>query len=133
MHAPNQTIQLDRMAATRIVSTPTALDEMVTPDNVIVLRVAPDELFIFPPSDVTLDDEWAIVKTDSSLAGAWISAEESSDILTRLCEWEIPSARPSFAQGMVAGIPTKLWLEADRTLLLVPAPYVAEMEERITH
>ncbi len=132
MHAPNQTIQIDRMAATRIVATPAALDAMVTPDDVIVLRVAPDEAFIFPPTDVTLTDAWAIVKTDSSLAGAWVSAEESADILTRLCEWEAPSARPAFAQGMVAGIPTKLWLEADRTLLLVPAPYVAEMEERIS-
>ena len=132
MHAPNHTIQLDRMAATRIVSTPAALDAMTTPDDVVVMRVAADEVFIFPPTEVTVDDEWAIIKQDSYLAGAWISAEESDRILLHLCEWEVPSARPTFAQGMVAGIPCKLWLETDRTLIMVPAPYVAEMEERIS-
>ncbi|MGB1253929.1 MAG: hypothetical protein ACPG8W_25190 [Candidatus Promineifilaceae bacterium] len=125
-------MQIDRMGATRIVSTPAALDAMTTPDDVIVLRVASDEAFIFPPTAITLDDAWAIVKQDSSLAGVWMSADESLYLLERLCEWELPAERPAFAQGMVAGIPAKLWFEVDRTLLLVPAPYAAEMEGRIS-
>jgi len=32
----------------------------------------------------------------------------------------------------VAGVPTKLWLEPERVLFLVPTPYAADFEERMS-
>jgi hypothetical protein len=43
----------------------------------------------------------------------------------------VPNGRPAFAQGAVAGIPTKLWLEDDQVLFIVPAPYAADFAERM--
>ena len=41
------------------------------------------------------------------------------------------AASSAFAQGAVAGIATKLWFEAGRVLLIVPAPLIADFEERM--
>lgn len=124
--------KLNRFATTRIVATPQALDAAAWPAGTITLRSAPDEVWLTPlVEDAAVDDPHAIIIKDSSLAGVWLPAEEALAILERLCEWEIPSARPAFAQGSVAGVATKLWLEEDRILIIVPAPYAAEMEERL--
>lgn len=127
-------LKLNRFATTRIVATPAALDAAKWPEGTIALRSAADELWLTPAIDIeelSVDDPHAIIIKDSSLAGIWLPSAEALAILERLCAWEVPSARPAFAQGSVAGIATKLWLEKDRILIIVPAPYAAEMEERI--
>ncbi|MEZ4726271.1 MAG: hypothetical protein R3E79_03955 [Caldilineaceae bacterium] len=53
------------------------------------------------------------------------------DFLERTCEWEPPHTRPAFAQGMVAGLPVKLWFEPERVLFVIAAPYAADLAERI--
>ncbi|MEM7115352.1 MAG: hypothetical protein AAF614_23120 [Chloroflexota bacterium] len=116
---------------TRIVGTAVSLDALTLPNEAIFLRIAPDEAYIYPPTAVELDDEWAIVKQDSGLAGVWIAADMMADLLEHLCEWEVPTVRPVLCQGMIAGLPTKLWFEEDRCLLLVPSSLAAEMEARI--
>ena len=125
--------ELNRLPATRIVST--ALDGAVWPADRLVLRTAADELLIIPPvadvSSVTSRDPYAIVVEDASYAGVWLGADEAAAILQRHCEWRVAAQRPQFAQGAIAGIATKLWLEADRVLFVVPAPYAVEFEERI--
>ena len=127
----NETIRLKRLTMTRIVGTAVSLDALTLPDDVIFLRLAPDEAYIYPPTKVELSDEWAIVKQDSGMAGAWMPAEMMTDLLERLCEWEVPTVRPVLCQGMVAGLPAKLWVEKERALLLVPGSLLAEMEARI--
>ena len=131
--------ELDRLLATRIVSTPSALDGVVRavhelPLQAVVMRTAPDEMLIFPPQpDLTVADEHAIVIEDTGWAGGWFSAEEALDFLSRQAEWEIPSERPAFAQGSVAGVATKMYFEEDRVFFVVPAPYSAEMADRMNH
>ena len=47
-------------------------------------------------------------------------------------DWELPSGRPALAQGLVAAVPAKLWLEADGTARLIClAAYAAELHERV--
>ena len=123
---------LNRIPITHIVATPTALDAVQLPDGRLSFRIAADELLITPPApDTTVDDPHAIVVPDSGFAGVWLPADEALKFLERECEWELPHERPAFAQGAVAGIATKLWLEHDRVLIIVPAPFAADFEERM--
>jgi hypothetical protein len=128
---------LNRIPAIRIVAAPAALDALVLPDASLGLRVAADELLVIQ-SDLTqpgpvrgISDPHAIVEPEGGFAGAWWPAEDAHALLTRACEWGPPAARPAFAQGAIAEVPAKLWLEERRALILVPAPLQADFEERI--
>jgi hypothetical protein len=125
--------EFSRMLATRIVAQPDALDGIAGADDLILMRVAADELLIFPPQDVTISDEFAIIIEDGSFSGGWFAMEEALDFLLYNTEWELPAARPAYAQGNVAGIATKLHFLEDRVLIIVPAPYAQEMEDRMSH
>lgn len=126
---------LKRIAATRIVAKPNALDSADIPQSSLALRFAADELFVTPPlqdESIILDhDPHAIIISEGGFAGTWLAIAEASDFLQRNCLWELPNGRPAFAQGAVAGIPTKLWLEEDQVLFIVPAPYAVDFAERL--
>lgn len=127
---------LNRIPATRIVATPAALDAASWPAGALVLRFAPDEVWVNSAADTAelaaiVPDPHAIVEPDSGFAGAWLPAGALLDFLARAAEWAPPTGRPAFAQGAAAGLPVKVWLEADRALILVPAPYAADLEERM--
>lgn len=125
---------LNRLTATRIVAKPQALDAFSAPAGALVLRFAPDEMFITPPlasvEAIMALDEYAIVIDECSFSGVWLSMDEALERLPYHCEWELPTERPAFAQGAVAGVPTKLWFGHDQVLLMVSSPFSAEMEER---
>ncbi len=125
---------LERMMATRVVTTPTALEATVWPADMLVLHVAPDELLVvgnFRADLILSHDPHAIVVAETGFASVWLTAAEALDFLERACEWELPRQRPAFAQGAVAGLPLKLYLEADRVLFIVPAPFMADLQERL--
>jgi hypothetical protein len=124
--------ELKRIQGTRIVATPSALDRAPWPVDALTLRLAADELFVTTPVTADLiDDPHAIVAPDGGFAALWLPATEALDFLERTCEWELPHTRPAFAQGMVAGLPVKLWLEAEQILFVVAAPYAHELAERL--
>jgi hypothetical protein len=119
------------MPATRIVAKPEALNAASWPADALVLRIAQDEVLVLPPVDsVKLVDEHAIVVTDTGFAGVWLAKVEAEMLLERVCDWELPKERPAFAQGAIAGIPAKVWLETERVLIMVPAAYTHDFEER---
>ena len=123
---------LNRIGGTRIVATPAALDTAPWPSDALVLRLAADEAFVTTPVAAdAIADPHAIVAPDGGFAGVWLPTAEALDFLERTCEWELPPARPAFAQGMVAGLAVKLWLEEDRILFIVPAPFAMELAERM--
>ena len=129
-----------RVSAIRIVSTPAALDAAQWPSATLVLRLASDEVWVVSEltslaetSGILTHDPHAIVMPDASFAGLSLPADEARRFLERTCEWALPSERPAFAQGAVAGLAMKLWFEQDRVLLIVPAPFAHELEERIGH
>ena len=124
--------ELKRLPATRIVANPESLDEITWPDEALVLRFASDEALILPPMGaVPISDPHAIIIADGGFAGVWVAADEAMAFLERACEWELPEERPSLAQGSVAGVATKVWLETDKVLFVVQAPYASEFEERL--
>jgi hypothetical protein len=99
-----------------------------------VLRFAPDEALVtgdVAPGLVAGLDPHAIVERESGFVAAWLPVSEALPLLARTCAFELPRERPAFAQGSVAEIPVKLWLETDRILLLAPRPFAADLEERL--
>ncbi len=124
--------RFSRLEATRIVAVPAALDRLALGPSELGFRLAPDELLLVPSNaHVAIDDPHAIVELDTGFAGAWVAIDEALSFLERACSWPIPTARPAFAQGAVAGLPVKLWLETDRVLFVVPAPFAADFEARL--
>lgn len=123
---------LERIRTTRIAANPAALDAARWPVGALVLRIAPDEVLVAGNAPLEFPgDAHAIVEQDEGFAAVWVPAGQALHFLERACEWELPQARPAFAQGAVAGLPMKLWFEADRILFLVPAPYATDLEERM--
>ena len=121
----------ERVHTTRIVATPAALDAARWPAGHVALRTAADEVLITPPlASPQVADEHAIVLADGSFFGGWIAPASALAVLERECEWEVPHARPAFAQGMVAGLPVKLWFESERVLVLVAEPLAHDLAER---
>lgn len=124
---------LERMIATRIVAMPTALDAVAWPADALVLRIAPDEVIVLTevePDLMLRHDPHAMVVTETGFVSVRLALDEAMEFLERNCEWELPATRPAFAQGMVAGLPLKLWFEAERVLFITPAPFAADLEER---
>ena len=124
--------ELKRLILTRIAATPAALDAATWPKEAIVLRTAPDELLIYPvQTEIVLVDPYAIVIEDGGNSGIWLHTSTALNFLERSCEWELPRERPAFAQGAVAGIPTKLWFEDEKVLFIVSAPFATELADRM--
>ncbi len=117
---------------TRFVAAPSALDALAFPDGGTLLRLAPDDLLIIHGGSlmVALGDEPIIQEKESGFVGWWLTPEELDHVVTHI-DWPLPTDRPALAQGLVAGVPAKLWLTEDRALLLCAAAYAHELEERL--
>ncbi|MCB0160367.1 MAG: aminomethyltransferase family protein, partial [Caldilineaceae bacterium] len=131
---------LARLDVVRLVATPAALDAASWPDDAMPLRTAPDEVLLVgqgAPLDAPdvlaarVPDPHVIAIADTSFAGVWLPADVAATVLSRVCEWALPAHRPAFAQGAMAELPVKLWLEEERTLIVVPAPFATDLVERV--
>jgi hypothetical protein len=123
---------LDRFTGTRVVALPRAIDAAVWPEGTLAFRLAPDEVLLTPAVNVTaLDDPHAIVELESGFSAMWLDHVAAVDLLERECDWELPQERPAFAQGLVAGLPVKIWFERDRVLFIVASPLAADLTERL--
>ena len=120
-----------RLAATRIVGEPHALDGYTAPDGMHMMRLAPDDLLVIPAlSEIELADPHAVVEPEAGFSGAWFEGSELAR-LQGVCSWEFPRRRPAFAQGQVAGLPAKLLFDTDRVLVVIPSSVVHSFVERI--
>lgn len=122
--------ELEALRATRIAANAAAIDEARWTAGTLALRIAPDEVLVIGGGRPTLSDPHAIVVEDGGWCGVWMPAAQAYPFLRSSAAWPVPDDRPAFAQGMIAGLPLKLWLEDDRVLFIVPAAFAAEFEER---
>jgi hypothetical protein len=122
---------LETLPGLRVVATPEALDGALWSEDAIVFRFAPDDAFAIGMSDVALADDNAIVEPERGFVGTWLTRDELVDHVQPHIEWPLPAARPALAQGLIAGVPAKLWLEDDRALLLCAAAYAHELTGRL--
>jgi hypothetical protein len=118
------------LPALRVVAAAEALDELVVPDEHPVLRLAPDDLLVIGAASVQVTGEHLVVD-EAGFVGWWLTAEELREQVVPHVDWPLPTARPALAQGLVAGVPAKLWLAEDRALLLCAAAYAHELQERL--
>jgi hypothetical protein len=103
----------------RVVATPAALDALASTTAATILRIAPDEALVTSHNAPLVDDPHAIVEPERAFLGTWIeTAEFDRDIRPHL-EWPVPDTRPWLGQGLVAGVPVKLYFETDGQVLIV--------------
>jgi hypothetical protein len=127
-------LALETIPGVRVVADAASIDRMVVADGAVVLRFAPDEVFTFYPKPGGEVDEGfpkAIVVRETGLVGCWLTPDELAARVVPHIDWALPADRPMLVQGLVAGVPAKLWLESGRTLLLCAAPYAVELAERL--
>ena len=117
------------LAGIRVVAPPAALEACRWPDGVAALRFAADDLFALAASSAEVPE--AVVEDERGFVGWWLSIEELHDHLLEHVDWPLPVERPVLAQGLIAGVPAKLWLTPDRVLLFTAAAYAHELMERL--
>ena len=123
---------LERLTGTRIVATPAALDAAIWPEGTLAFRLAPDELLVTPAVNATaLDDPHAIVRLETGFSAVWLDHVAAIDFLERECDWELPQERPAFGQGLVAGLPVKIWFEQNRVLFIAASPFATDLMGRL--
>lgn len=115
----------------RVVASPATLDRLVWPDGVTALRLAQDDLLVIGEAMLALGDEPAIVEKDAGFVGWWVTIEELTGRVLPHVDWRLPASRPALAQGLVAGVPAKIWLTDDRALVLCALAYAHELAERL--
>ena len=118
------------LPALRVVAAADALDELVAPAEHPMLRLAPDDLLVIGAASVQVSGEHLVVD-EAAFVGWWLTPEELREQVVPHVDWPLPTTRPALAQGLVAGVPAKLWLAEDRALLLCAAAYAHELQERL--
>jgi hypothetical protein len=121
---------LERLVGRRVVADPAAIDAMVAglPTSIVVIRAAPDDAFAIGVTGAAVDDPHAIIEDERGFVGGWCGID---DIRPHI-EWSVPTERPVLAQGSIAGVPAKLWIQDDDRVLLVTAvPYADVLAERL--
>lgn len=124
-------LALETLAGLRIVASPEALDGVKSSDETIALRLAPDDALFLDATEIQVTDDHAIAVPESGFVGVWLTSAQLVERVMPHIEWSMPEERPALAQGLVAGVPAKLWLDDDRALLLCAAPYAHELTERL--
>jgi hypothetical protein len=120
----------EALPALRVVAASEALDQFTLSGEHPMLRLAPDELLLIGAASVQVTGENLVVD-ETGFVGWWLTPEELREQVVPHVDWPLPTARPALAQGLIAGVPAKLWLAEDRALLLCAAAYAHELQERL--
>jgi hypothetical protein len=129
-----------RAPGLRVVAAPEALDgalwydEGPGPDEFepLVLRLAPDDAFAIGATDVDIHDEHAIIEREVGFLALMFPADEFDELVVPHLEWPAPLERPAFAQGAIAGVPAKVYIDmTGAAIVIVMAAYVDDLRSRL--
>ncbi len=121
----------ERLWGLRIVATPDAIEHTAYEGDVVVLRIADDEVVAIGAVAADVPDEHAIVEPESTFVGWDLTPAEFDAVVARHVEWPLPTERPALAQGLVAGMALKLWFDHDRVLVIASNGLVHEAVDRL--
>lgn len=115
----------------RIVADPAAIDAIAWPDGVRLVRIAPDDVFaIGVAGPVPVADPHAIDEPETMFSGIWLDTGAVEEWVATNADWHLPHG-DGLSQGMVAALPVKILVVADRALVMVPTSFLAELGERL--
>lgn len=118
---------VESLEATRVVAAPDALDSAAGRGGSLILRLAADDALVIGGS-IEVNDPSAIILPDTGWV-AWRMEEATlREALLSVCSFEL---RAGLNQGMVAGLPAKIWLDGKNSMVIVAAAFGAELEERL--
>jgi hypothetical protein len=129
-----------RAPGIRVVAAPDALDRAVWKDDgpgpdefePLVLRLAPDDALAVGATGVDIDDEHAIIEREVGFLALMFPADEFADRVVPHLEWPAPLERPAFAQGAIAGVPSKLYIDTTgAAIVFVMASFVDDLRSRL--
>jgi hypothetical protein len=89
--------------------------------------LAPDDALVIG-GEIEVDDPHAIVLPDGGWVGWRLSESALRNVIEALAAF---SPEPGLNQGMIAGLPAKAWIAGDNSMVIVPAAFGAELEERL--
>lgn len=129
-----------RAPGLRVVASPEAISAAVWRDDgpgpdefePLVLRLADDDAYAIGATGVEIDDPDAIVEQETGFIALMFPADEFVDIVIPHLEWPPPMGRPALAQGAIAGVPAKLYLDSTgAAIVLVLASYLDDLLSRL--
>ena len=129
-----------RAPGVRVVAAPDAIDRAVWHDEgpgpdefePLILRFAPDDAFAIGATGVDVADPDAIIEPEVGYMAVMFRADEFVDVVVPRLEWPAPIERPAFAQGAIAGVPAKLYLDSTgAAIVLVLASYLDDLMARL--
>jgi hypothetical protein len=129
-----------RAPGVRVIAAPDALDGAAwqpphaAPDDFepLVLRFAPDEALAVGATGVHVDDADAIVEPEVGWVALMFPVDEFFDLVLPRIEWSAPTERPSLAQGAVAGVPAKVYIDSSgAATVFVLAAYLDDLLPRL--
>lgn len=125
-------LALEPVRGIRLVADPAAIDRATWVGHVeVVMRLAPDDALALGAERVEVDDEDAIIDEETGYVGARLTPAQVEELIVPRIEWPMPAA-PALAQGLIAGVPSKLWLHADGSgLLLTNACFADDLRRRL--
>lgn len=119
----------EMLGVIRVIASPVAIGS-ISSDGV-VLQIAADEALILDATDVVVDDEAAITVPDDGFVGLQMTRDQLAAWCRREAEWDLPDLVSYFTQGMVAGLPIKIWVNGDRALVIGRTSLARDLEERL--
>lgn len=122
---------VELLVGRRVVAAPSAIEAATWPEGSKVLHFASDDVLVLGPGPIEIIDPHAIVEADAGFCFTRMTEEAIVDLLAENASWQLPETRPCFAQGMIAGLPAKVFVGDGGTMLIAPAPYAAELEARL--
>jgi len=129
-----------RAPGVRVVASPEAIDGAAWQDagpgpevfEPLILRFAPDEAFAIGATGVRIDDPEAIAEAEVGYVALMFPVDEFIDIVLPRIEWSAPATRPAFAQGAIAGVPAKLYIDSTgAATVFVLAAYLDDLLARL--
>jgi hypothetical protein len=124
----------------RVVASPEAIAAAIWshdgpgPDEFepLVLRLADDDVYAIGATGVEIADPDAIVEQETGFIALMFPADEFVDVVIPHLEWPPPLERPALAQGAIAGVPAKLYLDSTgAAIVLVLASYLDDLLSRL--